>query len=64
MSGAAPKNAVDYRAIGKAVAEDVAAVHADDVDARARFPHEAIDRLREERMLSAMVPVELASAPA
>ena len=59
MSGAAPKNAVDYRAIGKAVAEDVAAVHADDVDARARFPHEAIDRLREERMLSAMVPVEL-----
>jgi acyl-CoA dehydrogenase len=41
------------------VATDVAAVHADDVDRAARFPTEAIDALREERALSAMVPTKL-----
>jgi acyl-CoA dehydrogenase len=41
------------------VADDVAAVHADDVDRNARFPSEAIDALREESALSALVPVEL-----
>ena len=41
------------------IASDVAAPHADDVDQQARFPHEAIDALREEGALSALVPSEL-----
>ena len=40
------------------IARDVAAAHADDVDRSARFPAETIDALREERALSAFVPVE------
>ena len=40
------------------VAQDVAAEHAADVDKEARFPREAIDALREERALGALVPVE------
>lgn len=46
----------------QSIAKDVAAVHADDVDARARFPHEAIDALRAARVLSAPVPRELGGA--
>ncbi len=41
------------------VADDVAAVHADEVDRDARFPREAIDALREAGALSALVPDEL-----
>jgi acyl-CoA dehydrogenase len=41
------------------VAEAVAAPVADSVDRDARFPHEAIAALREERMLGALVPREL-----
>ncbi|MGZ6640341.1 MAG: acyl-CoA dehydrogenase family protein [Solirubrobacteraceae bacterium] len=41
------------------IGDDVAALHADDVDRAARFPAEALDTLREERMLSALVPGEL-----
>ena len=41
------------------IADDVAAVHADDVDERARFPHEALDALREEGLLGSLVPVAL-----
>jgi len=44
------------------IATDVAAVHAADVDARARFPHEAVDALRAARVLSAPVPRELGGA--
>jgi acyl-CoA dehydrogenase len=36
-----------------------AAAHADAVDRDARFPHEAIDAARTERLLSLLVPVEL-----
>jgi acyl-CoA dehydrogenase len=36
-----------------------AAAHADAVDRDARFPHEAIDAARSERLLSLLVPVEL-----
>jgi acyl-CoA dehydrogenase len=43
------------RRIGEAVAAPVA----DAVDREARFPHEAIAALREERMLGALVPREL-----
>jgi acyl-CoA dehydrogenase len=38
------------------IADEVAGRHAADVDLAARFPSEAIDALREERLLSALVP--------
>jgi acyl-CoA dehydrogenase len=41
------------------VGTDVAAPHAESVDREARFPHEALAALREERMLSVLVPIEL-----
>jgi acyl-CoA dehydrogenase len=41
------------------IAEEVAAPNADDVDRQARFPVETIDALREEKALSAYLPVEL-----
>ncbi len=44
------------------IAADVAARHADEVDAQARFPRETIDALRRSRVLSAPVPRELGGA--
>ncbi len=41
------------------IADDVAAVHADDVDRNARFPTESIDALREIQGLSAFIPESL-----
>ncbi len=41
------------------IAEEVAAPNADDVDRQARFPVETIDALREEKALSAYLPIEL-----
>jgi acyl-CoA dehydrogenase len=41
------------------VAAEVAARHADEVDAQARFPHESIAALRELKLLSAAVPASL-----
>jgi acyl-CoA dehydrogenase len=43
----------------RAVARDVAAGNADEVDRRGRFPIETIDALREQGALSAFVPVAL-----
>jgi acyl-CoA dehydrogenase len=43
----------------KKIADEVAAPNAADVDARARFPQETIDALREARLLSVLVPREL-----
>lgn len=43
----------------RAIATEVAAVHAADVDAKARFPSETVDALRAARVLSAPVPREL-----
>lgn len=40
----------------------IAAAHADAVDREARFPVEAIDALRRERLLSALVPVGFGGA--
>ena len=37
----------------------IAAAHADDVDARSRFPQEALDALKAEKLLGIMVPREL-----
>ncbi|HWE27020.1 MAG TPA: acyl-CoA dehydrogenase family protein, partial [Polyangia bacterium] len=42
-----------------AIAREVAAVHAADVDAKARFPHETFAALRQARLLTAAVPKEL-----
>ena len=41
------------------IADEIAAPNAADVDREARFPVEAVDALRQERALSAFVPVEL-----
>ena len=41
------------------IGDDVAGPNAEAVDREARFPHEAIAALREERMLGALVPREL-----
>lgn len=41
------------------VSVEVAARHADEVDAHARFPHESIAALRDLKVLSAAVPVSL-----
>ena len=38
---------------------DVAASHAEDVDASSRFPHEAVAAMKEGRLLSALLPTEL-----
>jgi acyl-CoA dehydrogenase len=43
----------------RAIAHEVAAKHAADVDAKARFPHETFEALRQARLLSAAVPKEL-----
>lgn len=48
-----------FLACVRQIATEVAAVHADDVDQQARFPHEAIDALKEQGALSALVPTEL-----
>jgi acyl-CoA dehydrogenase len=57
MSIAADRDAAFLAGIGQ-VGDAIAAVHADDVDRSARFPTETIDALREQRALSAFVPVE------
>jgi acyl-CoA dehydrogenase len=46
----------------ESIATDVAAVHAADVDAKARFPQETIDALKKAKVLSAAVPKELGGA--
>ncbi len=38
---------------------EIAATHADDVDRKARFPLEALEALRRERLLGVALPVEL-----
>jgi acyl-CoA dehydrogenase len=46
----------------RGIATEVAAIHAADVDAQARFPAETVDALRAARVLSAPVPRELGGA--
>jgi acyl-CoA dehydrogenase len=58
-AGAAPLAAVEPEAGWRAAAQraaQVAAQYADAVDREARFPSEAFDALRRERLLSALVP--------
>jgi acyl-CoA dehydrogenase len=56
MSAAADERFLDGV---RSTADEVAAVHADDVDRAARFPAETLERLREQRALSALVPEAL-----
>ncbi|MBI1375936.1 MAG: acyl-CoA dehydrogenase [Frankiales bacterium] len=56
--------AVDYRALARRIATEVAAPAAAEVDRDARFPHESFAALRAEGLLSAMIPVELGGAGA
>ncbi len=44
------------------IAHEVAALHAVDVDAKARFPQETVDALKQAKLLSAPVPKELGGA--
>ncbi|HML01219.1 MAG TPA: acyl-CoA dehydrogenase family protein [Acidimicrobiales bacterium] len=46
------------------IARDVAAPVADDVDREARFPSEALEALRKERALSALIPPDLGGSGA
>jgi acyl-CoA dehydrogenase len=48
-----------FVAVVRRIADEVAAVHAEEVDRDARFPREAIDALREAGALSAFIPAEL-----
>jgi acyl-CoA dehydrogenase len=50
---------VSALARARRVATEIAAAHAEAVDREGRFPHEAMAALRAERLLGAMVPVEL-----
>lgn len=53
---------VDFVAAVRAIADEVAAANAADVDSRARFPAEVVDALRTVKALSAFVPEELGGA--
>ncbi|SAL82159.1 acyl-CoA dehydrogenase [Caballeronia choica] len=52
-----PRDAAALLAAARRVAA-VAAAHANAVDREARFPHEACEAMRSERLLSAMIPRE------
>ena len=54
----------DIVARTRAIAHEVAAKHAADVDAKARFPKETFDALRQAKLLSAAVPKEQGGAGA
>lgn len=45
--------------LARRIGRETAAVHAADVDTNARFPKETIDAFRAERLLGALIPVEL-----
>ena len=46
----------DSLAVRAARAAEIAAAHADQVDSASRFPQEALDALRQEKLLGIMVP--------
>ncbi|MFZ6845683.1 acyl-CoA dehydrogenase family protein [Undibacterium sp. RuTC16W] len=50
--------------LAKQIAKEIAAPHADAVDRDARFPLEAINALKEAKLLSAYIPEELGGAGA
>jgi acyl-CoA dehydrogenase len=50
---------LEFVAAVRRIADDIAGLHADEVDRDARFPQEAVAALREAGALSALVPDEL-----
>jgi acyl-CoA dehydrogenase len=54
----------DLEARAELIAETVAGAFADEVDAQSRFPGETFDALRDDRLLSALVPTRLGGAGA
>jgi acyl-CoA dehydrogenase len=56
--------ASDLAAIAKRIGAKIAGPFAAEVDRDARFPSEALEALRAERMLSVLIPVELGGAGA
>jgi len=64
MSVAVSSRDQELIAAARRIAAEVAAPSADAVDREARFPHEAVDALREAGALSAFVPAELGGAGA
>ncbi|MFZ0498939.1 MAG: acyl-CoA dehydrogenase family protein [Steroidobacteraceae bacterium] len=56
---ASPTDFETHRAAIQAIARDVAARHAADVDARSRFPAETLAALKQARLLGAPVPADL-----
>jgi acyl-CoA dehydrogenase len=54
----------EFIAKTKSIAADVAALHAADVDQRARFPHETFDALRKAKLLGVAAPREVGGAGA
>ena len=61
MTSPSPEFSAHLAAL-KAIASDVAAANAADVDAKARFPRETIQALQKAKLLSAPVPRELGGA--
>lgn len=58
------KSSSSLLAAARAIAQDVAAKHASDVDRSARFPVETVQALKDAKILSALVPEELGGAGA
>jgi acyl-CoA dehydrogenase len=52
-------SAVSIVDLASEIGENIAAPVADEVDRESRFPREAVDAMRERRLLSALVPEEL-----
>jgi acyl-CoA dehydrogenase len=61
MTSVTPEFSAQLAAL-KAIATDIAAANARDVDTQARFPRETIEALQKARLLSAPVPRELGGA--
>jgi acyl-CoA dehydrogenase len=59
MKSREPRSATTVVARARSIAAEIAQVHADDVDVRARFPEEAIVALKKERLMSAGIATEL-----
>lgn len=59
MSNSTPPVTSDLRAVVERIGAEVAGPAAAEVDREARFPHEAIDALRAEGLLGALIPREL-----
>ena len=64
MTGTIADTPAELVARARKIAADTAARHAADVDAKARFPQEAIDAARTARLLSAVVPVKFGGSGA